>query len=87
MGAGSMHLRNVHAEGHVVVTRSGARLMAQRMDYDPLTHWLVSRGSVDHPATFQSADGTESASADEIDWNTQTWNIRTTNTSVLGKGK
>jgi len=81
----SLHLRNVQAEGHVAVMRAGSRLEAQRIDFDPNTHVLIARGTVDHPAVFTSAIGTDNAIADEIRWNTQTWNIAATNTSLRGR--
>jgi len=81
----ALHLKNVMADGRVRVRRGGSELLADHIDYDPVTHWMTARGTPDHPAVFNAADPSQSATGEVLEWNTQTWNIRTRNTSIQSK--
>lgn len=80
-----LHLKNVMADGSVRVRRAGSELLADHIDYDPATHWMTARGTPNHPAVFNAADPSQSAIGEVLEWNTQTWNIRTRNTSIQSK--
>jgi len=81
----ALHLKNVMADGRVRVRRGGSELLADHIDYDPASHWMTARGTPDHPAVFNAADPSQSATGEVLEWNTQTWNIRTRNTSIQSK--
>ena len=81
----ALHLKNVMADGRVRVRRGGSELLADHIDFDPATHWMMARGTPDHPAVFNAADPSQSATGEVLEWNTQTWNIRTRNTSIQSK--
>jgi lipopolysaccharide export system protein LptA len=75
--AGSqLQLKSMTATGNVIVTRGGSELDAPRMDYDPVSGWMVATGAVHQPAVFIDGTGVNSANAGEVDWNSQTWNVK-----------
>jgi hypothetical protein len=69
-------LKSLSAVGHLTVTRAGATLTAHRADYDPTTNWLVASGTEAIPATFTEAEGASAMSAEQVQWNTQTWHVK-----------
>jgi lipopolysaccharide export system protein LptA len=71
-----LQLKSMTATGNVIVTRAGSELDTPRMDYDPVTGWMVATGTPREPATFIDPTGVNSATAGRIDWNAQTWNVK-----------
>jgi hypothetical protein len=71
-----LQLKSMTATGNVSVIRAASELDAPRMDYDPVTGWMVATGTPRQPATFIDATGVNSANAGRIDWNSQTWNVK-----------
>jgi len=71
-----LQLKSMTATGNVIVTRGASELDAPRMDYDPVSGWMVATGTPREPATFIDATGVNSATAGRIDWNAQTWDVK-----------
>jgi hypothetical protein len=63
---------------YVVVTRGPDSMRARQIDYDPKTHKLLATGSARNPVTFVS-NGTVTASAESMTWDTITWVFETRN--------
>ena len=72
----AMALKRLSASQDVSVTRGEATLTASRLDYDPLSHWLSAHGSGSRPAHYEDPDPKRSLTARDIQWNTQTWNVK-----------
>ncbi|HZL35295.1 MAG TPA: hypothetical protein VFC78_08290, partial [Tepidisphaeraceae bacterium] len=78
----AMQLKLLTAKGHTVVTRSGASMYADHIQYDPKTHWMKATGTPSNPARYDDPDPKRSMSANEMQWNTQTWDIKMTGPNV-----
>jgi lipopolysaccharide export system protein LptA len=74
--ASQLQLKSMTATGNVSVTRGASEQDAPRMDYDPVSGWMVATGTPRDPATFVDATGVNTATAKQIDWNAQTWNVK-----------
>jgi lipopolysaccharide export system protein LptA len=81
----SLQLKHLTSLGHVVITRAtGATLYADRVDYDPTIHWMIARGNENNPARYVDPNPKPDAlhpadrvlTALEMEWNTDTWNIK-----------
>ena len=75
------------ARGRADVSRAGAVLNADRIDYDPASQWLLATGDGRNAATFSDPTGADSGSADQILWNTQTWHVKMKNTNSRSGGR
>ncbi len=72
----AMELKWLSASGSVFVTRATTELTAARIDLDPISHWLHAYGTERNPAVFSNTASNGSTSALQVDWNTQTWNVK-----------
>ena len=75
-GATAMQLKRLTAEGNVTVLREQSTLTADHIEYDPATHWLAGHGSDGRPAYYETPDPQQNLSAQDMSWNTQTWNVK-----------
>jgi hypothetical protein len=64
----------------VSVDRGDSQMRAREVDYDPAHHQLIARGTQGNPLTFYN--GTTLTSADQLDWDTITWNPQFTGAMV-----
>ena len=71
----ALQLKKLTAEGHIVVSRAGSQLSANRIDFDPTTHWMAASGTNDRPAVFDPGTG-KTLSGKQLWWNTQTWDVK-----------
>jgi hypothetical protein len=71
-----VRLRSVRAEGDVMVNRDGDELVAPRLTFDPITHWIRAVGTPQNPAVYTQAGRAGTTTAREFHWNTQTWKMR-----------
>ena len=71
-----LRLKSVSADGNIIISRDGAELTANRIDFDPETQWVIARGSDRQPAIFSDPDGTQSTTARELWVNTKTWSVK-----------
>jgi hypothetical protein len=73
----ALQLKYLIAEGSVVITRpSGAKLFADRVEYDPHTHWMTAHGSPNRPARYEDVGPKAGIkTAQTMSWNTDTWQI------------
>ncbi len=69
-----LNLQRLEATGNAIATRGPAQLNAEKMIYEPATHWMTAIGSSSVPVVMLNEDGTQST-ADEARWNTDTWNF------------
>ncbi len=74
----AMQLKRLTADGHIIITRGPSSLSSEKIDYDPLTHWMTAHGTDEHPAFLDDPDPRRSLVARDLQWNTQTWNIKMT---------
>lgn len=74
--AGPMELKWLTAADSVFVTRGTDQLTAIRIDMDPATHWLHAYGKDRDQAVFTDTATNDTTAADQIDWNTQTWDMK-----------
>ncbi len=74
--ASPMELKWLTAVDSVFVTRGTDQLTASRIDMDPATHWLHAYGKDRDPAVFTDTATNDTTAADQIDWNTQTWDMK-----------
>lgn len=81
---GPLQLKWLTAMGRVNVTRAGSTMSGNRLDYDPATAWMVATGGPNAPATFNEAASRQFGSADQILWNTRTWQFKSRNLSARG---
>lgn len=72
----AMQLTRLIADGNVAITRAGSNLFANQVDYDPITHWMIARGSTNHPAHYEDPDPKKSMTAGQMEWNTESWHIK-----------
>ena len=72
-----MQLKHLIADGHVDITRAGGVLTADQVDYDPISHWMIARGSENRLARYEDPDPKKKPlTARQMEWNTETWHIR-----------
>lgn len=69
-----LNLQRLEAIGNAIATRGPAQLNAEKMIYEPATHWMTAIGSSSVPVVMLNEDGTQTT-ADEARWNTDTWNF------------
>ena len=81
-GTSAMQLKHLIADGRVVIIRAGGTLLADQVDYDPITHWMIARGSENRPAHYEDPDPKKSMTAVQMEWNTQTWNVKLSDPKV-----
>jgi hypothetical protein len=85
----SLQLRQVIADGTPAapawVMRSGSRLTALQIRFDPQTHWITASGTPERPAQFDPGDGSAHTTAATLRWNSVTWNISIVGANVMGK--
>jgi hypothetical protein len=74
-----LQLRSISAQGRILITREGAELRADRLDYDPQSEWIIARGTDRNPATFSDPSGAGNARADELWLNSKTWAVKVKN--------
>jgi hypothetical protein len=81
-----LDLKSIVADGQVLINREGTELSAQRVEFDPATHWVIARGTERNPAVFSHPSGVGTMRATELRLNTQTWTVQITdvNTRVGG---
>jgi hypothetical protein len=72
-GSPPVELKNVQADGHVMVNRRPMQITSQRLFFEPANHWMTFDGNERNPVTVTSERGTETG--DEVRWNTQTWDF------------
>jgi lipopolysaccharide export system protein LptA len=75
----SMQLKHLIADGRVEINRAGGTLFADQVDYDPISHWMIARGSQNRPAHYEDPDPKKSLTAGQMEWNTVSWNIKMSN--------
>lgn len=73
---GAMELKWLTASGRPFVKRSTFELTATEIDLDPNTHWLAAYGTERDPAVFTNTATNDVTTAKEVDWNTQTWDVK-----------
>ncbi len=74
--AAPMELKWLTANDSVFVTRGTEELTARRVEMDPATHWLHAYGTDRDPAVVTNTATNDTTSAEQIDWNTQTWDMK-----------
>ncbi|HET6248688.1 MAG TPA: hypothetical protein VFE47_13380 [Tepidisphaeraceae bacterium] len=81
----SLQLKHLTADGHVVIVKpsTGATLYSDRVDFDPIPHLMTARGSENNPARYVDPDPHRSLTGTEMQWNTETWNIKMTSVKTL----
>ncbi|MDB5293267.1 MAG: OstA-like protein [Phycisphaerales bacterium] len=72
----ALQLKKITAEGQTVISRGGSQLNANRIDFDPATHWIAASGSKDRPAVLKDSESGKSFTGTQLWWNTQTWDIK-----------
>lgn len=87
----SLQIRTVLAQGTAAdparVTRGGSMLAALQIRFDPQTHLITASGTAAHPAVFMPGDGGPSTHAEQLQWNSITWNVRIVGATVQGRGR
>lgn len=75
-------LKYLQARGpQVIVTRDTMQMVARQVDYDPRKHVLVATGTDRNPVVFTNG-GTGQTIAEQMDWDTITWNVKTRNAII-----
>jgi hypothetical protein len=78
----ALQLRYLRAEGStVVVTRDIDQLTARQVDYDPKRRVLIATGTDRNPVVFV-ANGTAQTTADQVEWDTISWNPKFKNAII-----
>jgi len=72
-GSPPVELKNVQADGNVLVNRGPMQITSQRLYFEPASHWMTFDGNERNPVTVIGDKGTETG--DEVRWNTQTWDF------------
>ena len=70
----ALELKSMEAVGNVVVNRAATQVNAQRVYFEPASHWMTAQGTSQSPVNVLDENGTQS-SVDEVRWNTQTWDF------------
>jgi lipopolysaccharide export system protein LptA len=70
----ALELKSMEAVGNVVVNRGAAQVNAQRIYFEPQSHWMTAQGTEQSPVNVLDENGTQST-ADVVRWNTQTWDF------------
>jgi lipopolysaccharide export system protein LptA len=73
----ALELKSMEAVGNVVVNRGVTQVNAQRVYFEPASHWMTAQGTSQSPVNVLQENGTQS-SVDEVRWNTQTWDFAMT---------
>jgi hypothetical protein len=74
--ASKLQLRNLTAQGNIVITREGSELNAWEIRYDPSNEWVIARGTDRNPATFTPPGGSGTVRAGELWLNKETWAVK-----------
>ena len=77
-----LELRSIVADGQVLISREGVELSAQRVEYDPSTHWVIARGNERNPAVFSHPSGVGTMRATALRLNTLTWTVQITDVNT-----
>jgi lipopolysaccharide export system protein LptA len=72
----AMELKWLTASGRPFVTRGTAELTAQKIDLDPVNHRLAAYGTDREPTVFTNTATNDTTTANEVNWNTQTWDVK-----------
>jgi hypothetical protein len=79
----ALQLKKIVAEGRIAIFRGTSQLNANRIDFDPATHWIAASGSKDRPAVMQDSESGKTFTGTQLWWNTQTWDIKMKDPSMV----
>lgn len=85
MASESLQLKSVVATAApnsvLTVTRAGSTMTGVKLTFDPATQWMTATGTPRSPAVFHDPSRSGSVYAEQLEWNTETWQIRSKNVS------